>query len=387
MKSTRVNKRIGVILAVLVVAAATGSALYAQQPTSAPTPGHPALPPEKMTIPEMIAWARQLRSADQKAQAIQVLQQVLQRDISNKEAFGLLGDIYWEMGNAELARKNWLAVLKIQENDFDANLGLGQMYLRSGVTRSAAHYLETAESVAPPDRLVDVLIPLAQAYGPLGLRQKAIETIKRAISLKADNYDAWYVLVGLEADMATTIEQFDQADTDAQRLIQLATQELQREGITLERAQRKYNAYNLRLQVLRSFGKVLFEMNPDSTLSDQPIAGRENLAANVLGRVVETRLLQEDTRRLLAYFDILPIAERAVEFSAGKNADLLLTLAMLQERTGQLDKAAESFKKVLALDPSNAAAQQHLSALQRRLGTLPPAGTQPAGGAAPAPTP
>ncbi len=372
------SKRILAAWVVVVAIVATGGGSYAQQATSEPA-GQPPLAPEKMTIPELIAWARQLRSAGQQPQAIQVLQQVLQRDVSNKEAFGLLGDIYWETGNAELARKNWLAVLKIQENDFDANLGLGQMYLRSGVTRSAAHYLETAESVAPPDRLTEVLIPLAQAYGPLGLREKAIETIKRAISLKPDDYDAWYVLVGLETDMATTVAEFDQADTDAQRLIQLASRELQREGITLERVQRKYNAYNLRLQVLRSFGKVLFEMNPDSTLSDHPIAGREDVAANVLGRVVETRLLQEDTRRLLAYFDIVPIAERAVEFSAGKNADLLLTLAMLQERTGQLEQAAESFSKVLTLDPSSTTAQQHLAALQQRLGTLPPPTTQPAG--------
>ena len=327
----------------------------------------PPLAPQDMTIPELLARAQQLSDAGQHNQAIQFLTLVTQRDPSNKQALGLLADAYWNLGNAELARKYWLQIIKnIQSNDFEANLGLGRMYMRSGVFRSAAHYLETAEKVAPPDRLIDVLIPLARAYGPLGLRDKAIETIKRAISLDPRNYDAWAVLVTLETDGATTVDEFDQADVDAQKLIQLANDIVQTEGVTQERVQQQYQAYDIRLRVLRSFGKVLFEINPDGSLSDRPIPGRETLTANVLSRVVETRLLQEDVRRVLTYFDILPIAEKAVEFDNGEHAGPLLTLALLQEKTGQLDQAAETFRRVLEIEPDNARARQHLQALGAR---------------------
>lgn len=349
------------------------------------TSGQTATPPgqinvQDMTITDLVVAAERLREAGRTDEAVQLLGVVLSRDRDNKEAHGMLGDIYWESGEPLKAREEWEAVRKLHPNDFGANFGLGRLKLNSRSYRDVMYYLEIAERVAPPDRLAEVLVPLAQAYGQSSEYEKAKDAIRRAIAKEPDNYEAQYVLTGIASLSAQQSEDFDQADIEAQRLINLADEKLKVDGVTLEGAQRLYGAYEMRLNVLRGYHAVLFQFNADGTRSDKPVEEFREQLASVVSRVVETMLKREDARRTLSYFDVVDFAKKAVEFDRGTNKDSLLTLARLQERTGDIAGAVESFGRLLEIDPENQAAI-------RALETLPPSAAEAMEPPASAPTP
>jgi len=335
-----------------------------------------------LTIPELLAAARQYRVTRRYNEAVTLLNLVLQRDQTNIDALRLAGDIAFETNNAEQAQKYWFRALEIQSNDFVANFGLGRLHLASGSNRNAMHYLETAESVVPadpPELRPQVLIALAQAYRGSGHRDKAVATIERALQLAPESFQAQYVLVVLRTEVAAregTEEDFDRALTDAERLVRTAQNDLQSKGTTLVRLQALQAAYQTKLQVLQAFGQILFERNLDGSFSDRVLSGREALAVKTIRRTVEVMLQQADLSRTMSYFRPLALAARAVEIDGGTDPSTLLVLGSLQLATGQWDPAIETFQRVLELDPANEAARRHLEALQARRPA--PATTAPA---------
>jgi tetratricopeptide (TPR) repeat protein len=330
-----------------------------------------------LSIPELLTGAERLRAAQRYDEAIKALSLVLQKDPSNIDALRLMGDIAWDSGNAELARQNWREVLKIQSNDFGANFGLGRLELSSGVGRNALHYLEIAASVAPADRAAEVLIALARAYDGSRMRDQAIETIRKALTFDSSSFEGWYVLARLRTEVAVDDEGFNQALDDAERLLEIVGNELQVNGITRENVQKLQLAYQVKLDALKSSGEILFEPNPDGTVSDRILPGKERQAAATISESVDVLLRLAELRQTLAYFDIVELAEKAVEYDQGTNPSTLLDLGWLQKATGQTNQAIETFRRVLELDPGNEAARRQLGTLQAPA-PFPAAGSQPA---------
>lgn len=330
-----------------------------------------------LTIPELLSMAENLRASGLRKDAVEALNLIRQRDANNVDALRMLGDIAWDLQNAEEAQTNWQLVRKIQPNDFGANWGLGRLYLVSGVFRNAIHYLETAESVVPadpPELKPTVLLALAQAHAAYGERASAIETVREALALDPDNYDGCYLLAALRANSATSDEDFDQALSDTQRVIEVVREDLEANGITLQGVQRLQTAYELELQVLSGCRTVLFHRNPDATWSDRPLPGKEKRLADTLSRAVDVMVRQTDVQRTLAYFRIVELAADAVKYDEG-TASRWMDLALLQKATGQWDQAIVSFEKVLELEPLNKEAQRLLEGLRSQRQT--PADTWP----------
>jgi tetratricopeptide (TPR) repeat protein len=339
--------------------------------------------PADMSIPELFAVGQQYRAARRYNEAVNVFRLILERDPTNIDALRVLGDIFWETKNAELAKNSWLRVRELQPNDFIANFGLGRLYLEQGVYRQAMSYLETAESVVPaypPELEGQVLVGLAQAYRGAGRREQAIETIKRALERAPNSFEAQYVLVMLQTEVAIrekTGEDFDRALVEAQKLVQIAGSDLQAGGTTPERVQTLQLAYQAELQVLYAFREMLFERNPDGRLSDRLLPNMEKRLAAIITRIVDVMLRQADLERTMAHFKILELAAAAVKYDGGTNPSTLLDLGLLQKQTAQWQSAVETFQKVLELDPGNEVARRELDALQMRLPA--PASTQPVG--------
>lgn len=338
------------------------------QEEPAKEPNQPAIPrAADLTIPELVATADQYRANKRYSEAKRALELVLRRERANVEALRMLGNIAWEMKEAENARKYWLLVLQARPNDFDANWGLGRVHLGSGIYRNAMRYLEVATSVVPaePAGLAsEVLIALAQACRGSGLRAKALDVVQRALALDPDNYEAWSVLAAVRTESAFSADDLDNALHDAERLVEIASNELKTAGVTRTGVERLQSAYELELEVLYSYGKVLFERNPDGTLSDRLLPGREKLAAGTMRKTVDVMLRQADLQRTLTHFRVLAIAAKAVEFDGGTDPNTLMDLGLLQKVTGRLDAAIATFQKVLELDPLNQTAQRELDALQ-----------------------
>lgn len=362
-------------LSVALVAASCAAQEQSETESAvAPTPEAEA----KLTIPQLLTSAEQYRVAKRYGDAIDVLGQVLRRHQANLEARRLLGDIYWEISDVEKARKNWLLARAAAPSDFGANFGLGRLYLTSSIHRQAAHYLETAASVAPPDRALEVLILLARARRGAGDRGGAFEATQQALQIDPESFEAVELLTGLLTQIAEGEEDLDRALTEAKRLVQIAGSTLETEGITLEGVQRLQAAYGAELSVLGAYSVVCFERNPDGRLSDRLLPGKELLAANSLSQSVDILLRQTDLQRTLAYFQIVTLAEKAVEFDGGSNPRTLTDLGSLLVATGRLEEAAQMFRRALEFDQDNETARRQLEALQPQ---------QAAPAAAPAPTP
>lgn len=330
-----------------------------------------------LSIPELLTGAERLRAAQRYDEAIKALNLVLQKDPSSIDALRLMGDIAWDSENAELARQNWRAVLKIQPNDFGANFGLGRLELSSGIGRNAVHYLEIAESVAPADRVAEVLIALARAYDGSRMRDQAIETIRKALTFDSSSFEGWYVLATLRTEVAVDDEDFNQAIDDAERLLEIVGNDLQVNGVTRENVQKLQVAYQVKLDALYSSGKVLFEPNADQTLSERLLPGKERQAAATVSESVDVLLRLAEVRQTLVYFDIVELAKKAVEYDQGTNPSTLLDLGWLQKATGQTEQATETFRRVLELNPGNETARRQLETLQAPA-LFPAAGSQPA---------
>lgn len=357
----------------LLLAALPAGLCRAQDQPAVETEQPPAVrPAADLTIPELLTAARQRRAAGIYNEAISLFNLVLQRDQTNVDALRSLGEMFVELRNADQAQKHWLRVLDIQANDFVANFGLGRLHLASGIARNAMRYLETALSVVPadpPELEPQVLIALAQAYRGSGYRDKAVETIEKALKLNPHSFEAQYVLVTLRTEVATRDRReaaFDQALADAESLVRIAENDLRANGTSPARLQTLDAAYQTKLQVLHAFRRILFERNPDGSFSDRILSGREALAAMTISRTVEVMLAQADLRRSMSHFTILELAATAVKYDGGTNPRTLLTLGSLLVATGQWDGAIQTFQKVLELDPGNEAARRQLEGLQSR---------------------
>lgn len=357
----------GLSLVILAITLPVAVCPAQEQPLAEPeqTPASVAI--ADLTIPELLMLADQYRSAKRFTDALNLVRLIVHKDENNIDALRLLGDIAWDMQNAEQAQKNWTLVRRIQPNDFGANWGLGRLNLRSGQYRNAMYYIEVAESVMPadpPEIVPQVLIALAQSYRGSGLRSQAVETIQKALTIDPRNFDAWYVLAALRTEMARSQEDFDQALGDADMLIEIADNLLKTNGTTLAGIQMLQTACRIKLGVLNACGPILFERNPDGSLSDRLLPGMEKLAANIFDKIVDVMMQQADLERTLVHFRIIAMAEKTVEVDGATNPSTLMKLGSLQVATGKLLEATETFQRVLALDPMNKSAQRQLDALQ-----------------------
>ena len=337
-------------------------------------PGQPPVAGQtQYTIPQLLAAAEARRQAERYDEAIEILKIVLQRDEYNLDTLRAMGDVYWDQQNVEQARVSWLAARQVQQNDFGANFGLGRLYLVSGVPRQSMHYLRVAEKVAPADRMSEVLLLLAQAYNGSGMREEALATIQRALQLNPDDYEASAVLVRIRADAAASEENLDQALVDAARLVQLAGDLLREEGSSQEGVQRLFQAYGMELAVLYACRDILFTRNPDGTLADVLLPGKRQRAVEIIRRIVDVMLRRADLSRTLTHFQIIQLAEKAVEYTEGQDPESLTTLASLQVSTGQIGDAIASLEAALQQDPDNRAVQERLQRLRAQY--VPPAET------------
>lgn len=382
------------LLPVALCAAQQGAMAGPQQP---PSGGRAA----QLTIPEVVRTATQYRVEGRVNEAIALLRDVLQRDETNIDALRMMGDIAWDARNAQEAQKYWRSVRQIQESDYGANYGLGQLHLGSNSYRSAVSYLETAAKVVPadpPELASRTLVALTQAYRGAGDLDQAIRTSQRAVevvetqlktvsptpALETARFEAWYALAAVQTEIAGRVrrqQDYDRALGFAERLIQIAGEQLEAVGTSLQGVERVQSAYALQLQVLYAYRDILFERNPSGRLSDRVIPGMQGLAAAISGKTVDVMLRQADLDRTRAHFQIRQIAEMSVNYDGGTNPKSLLNLGTLQVATGQTEQAVTTFRRVLEIDPTNELAQQQLDAVQMQR-TVPPS-SQPVEAATP----
>ena len=92
------------------------------------------------------------------------------------------------------------------------------------------------------------------------------------------------------------------------------------------------------------------------------LPGQQRSAAETLRQIIELMLRQTELVRELSYHNILPLAEKRVEY-APNDMDALMQYGLLLRNTAQTDRAIAVFQSVLTRDPTNVEARRQLEEL------------------------
>lgn len=221
-------------------------------------------------------------------------------------------------------------------NDADAYVELADIYkqLKSPYQRLAI--LVEAEELDPNN--VDILMALAEAYYQRAKLSEAMRVAQRAVDRAPGNHRAHYTLSGLYLGQKA----YDKSETAIRKAIELCRNDLARNPSDAE----------LLGDLSEYYGGYRTLLNNMITDDQDNIVLRTRLA-----RVIMEKAEVDQTQMCLRAITIL------TKIEPKPDAAYLATLAELQFKTHQLDKAAQTCEKLLKIDTQNPDAKR----LQRRI--------------------
>lgn len=311
-------------------------------------------------------------------QALELAEQVLDRDPANTQALLVAGDILISGGqgaNFDRARDYFKRVLDLEPSNFRANLGTGKIYLGNRTWRQARFFLEQAEAVAPAERQGEVKRLLALVYAGLGEATRSIEKAQAAVQADPEDLDSLQTLVEIRLEIARRDpRQLAPAVAEAEDFVKRAAQEVEQAPWERSRLLRLLQAYQDQTNILREYHNSLYERDVHNQPTDRLRPGNSAEASAVLMRLAEKMRLDAQLRTVLTEHDVVTVLERAVEYEP-ENVRYLETLADGYQRISDRDKAIATYQRILAVQPDHAAATEQL----RRLGApaQPPAAEAP----------
>jgi tetratricopeptide (TPR) repeat protein len=297
--------------------------------------------------------------------------------------FRLLGQVYAADKDGRrdaLAIDMYRTYLKMEPNDAVAYLDLGQLYLRTHNYRQAIAALEDARALNRQD--IATLAALANAYRAAVLVQPSVADRENARKAAQQAIDM------LEGRLGSR----DLTNVPSEILSGIPQNVADYYGIYAATLLDADNAEEAERQASRGIDVVRrrLQQAPD----DQVLLGGLAQLYNALGEILKKRLAAKPqdvallTRRARLMEDVADLnrviqMRRAVEVwteaakYAPKDRDILYGLATAQHRIKKNEDAAETCRKILAIQPNDAMAQD----LLRQIG---PVATRPAPATGPA---
>ncbi len=315
--------------------------------------------------------------------AMKLVDAASEREPENTEANLIAGEILMESNQYDSARDRFLNVIRVEPGNYRANLGCGRIYNGNRMFRQAVQYLEKAERVASDkQQILDVKRALATAYAGSGDLPKAIAEMDETIKVDPADLESLQTAVEIRTIAAKTdLRQMDGAVKAADDFVQRCKESLEQEPSSLERVQRLDRAYDLSQATLRELLYSYFERTLRNEPTDRLLRGMEAQAAAALNRISERLRERAMLRTVLANHEALISAEQAVSYDP-RNVKYLENVASLYQAIRNREKAVETCRKILALDPQHERARQYLASVNEPLTTQPAPASQPA--AAPA---
>ncbi len=342
-----------------------------------PAPG-PAAPPvrdatlETRSTPDLVADATAMlaefkatRSESLLADARRVLGVLLTRDPLNTDANLLAGELGLEANDYDTARKYFMQVTQIEPNNYRANVGLGRIWNANRSFRQAVLFLEAAERVAPDiKRGSEVKRLLASSYIGMGNVTKALEKIEEAIRLDPESLESLRARMDIHLQLAQRDPAFiSAAVSDTNDYLARVRKQAEAEPGNVERLREVEQAYDAAIQAVRTLHNSYYERDAQRRPTNRLLRDKEADAAAALNRLAELAGEVAVIRLTIANHDIIQFAAaKAVELDP-KNVKYLENLAALYQRTNQREQAIETCRKILALQPSHAAARQFLDSV------------------------
>ncbi len=307
--------------------------------------------------------------------ALDLVQDVLKRDPINTQANILAGEIFLESNEFDSARDHFKMVLDIEPSNFRANLGYGKILNANRSYRQATAYLEKAERVAGDvKRTVDAKQALAIAYAGMGNVSKAIEKMDEVVRANPNDLDGLQTSVQIRLAAAGREAKYLEgpggALAAAENYRKRAAEDVQQKPWDKDRLNRLSQAYDLELSAFRELHNSFYEHDARGQPTDKLLPGKSVDAAAALNRVAEKLSEHALLKLTLAQHDALMLAEKAVEYDP-RNIKYLESLAGLYQRVQNRDRAVETCRKILELDPNHAQAKEYLQSLGETVTTQP----------------
>ena len=279
-----------------------------------------------------------------------------------------LGEAYSRVGNYRQAELNILAYLKEKPKDIDARLRLATVYQKREKDQEAIKTLK--EVIKDNPKSLKAHLALIDIYEKLKMDKEAADTYEAIARLAPDNKVVHYNQGVLYYEM----KQYDRAAKAFTQVLKLDDKDIDAREYLVE-VYRQEKKPRQALSVLEK----LIQLRPSYwpyyakafELYDQLEAYEEmtKTLASAVGKLPE----QPELRYFLAisYVKRNLLVEAIHQFEAlvklaPKNITYLMQLAGLYEQIGKTDKALDTYKRVLEVDPDSPEAQDSYLRLKMR---------------------
>lgn len=284
-----------------------------------------------LTVPDIyILLSEAQLGAGQKNNAISTLENAINLNEKNIEAYARLADLYQKSGLEDKARKTYETLLNLSPNDPQVYLALGQHSLKSKKYSDALSNFEKSNSLR---RSASASEGVAAAAFNLGKYDKAREAAKAAVSMDAGAWDARVLL----ASVLMKENNYKAAQEHLEYMVR-------KESYKMEYLQQLATCYlqNNEKEKLKELDKriaVLDKTNVESRLRLAQVADASN-----------------DIESALTYYQELSILTPKVP-------DIFRRLSELSRKKGNMRESVTHLKRYLDFMPDDAEATKDLGNL------------------------
>lgn len=322
--------------------------------------------------------------------AIETYRNGIDSDSTNAEFLRKnLAHVLMYEGQIDLAEEEYLKILETDPNDGEAHLGLGKICLKRQQYEKALEHLSKGE--ASLDNNLEVAYELAKLYQDLGQFEEAEQSFVRLLKLyekPSDSYSAgelknrsiFLTHLGLISQQLAKYEKAAGYFQELQRLGKKyqshADKNLQKLG-----KENQNRATVFMITLYRGSRRIPQALSAckEAKQADPSLIVRA-LCADVLAEIGDPEqglqeleaLLQGSKKDIEVYHYILQIYQREKRYKDAETKlyeaeeyfdneeSFYFMLGALQERQKEFDKAADTFRKVIDLDPKHASALNYL---------------------------
>lgn len=276
-----------------------------------------------------------LQKQNKPQEAIAYYRRALSANAGYAPARYKLGMIYADMGDYPRALSELKEAARLDSRDDKTALNLGAIYDRLGDFKQAVYWLEKAQALKPD--AAPLYCNLGTAYADSGDLSKARECFQKALNLQPDYVDAHYNLAVIEQKL----NHIPQAVAAYEQTLRINPRKLE--------AWNNLGGLYEMLGDLKKAKEYYFE-----ALKKDP--HRPSLHNNLGNIHVKEGQLDSAVKEYLAALRYGP------EFNEPKlnQVPLRLNLGLCYQRQGKIKEAARQWRKVLEIDPANAAAKKQL---------------------------
>lgn len=298
-------------------------------------------------------------------------------------------------GQIDPAEREFRKILEVDPDDGEAHLGLGR------VSRSRHRYEEALEHLKKADAAlrnnVEVVFELSRLYNDLGRFEEAETGFEKMLNLYRNPGDSFGAVRNRSISLthlglaAQELGKFEKAAGHFRELQQLGEAYLdhEQENLRVLGKENRNRATILRIGLHRAARQVPRALAVCTSAKESgPTRAVSALCADVLAESGEARqalrelegMLQDNQEDLEIYHYILQVHQREKEFKQAEEKlhearkffehekSFYFMLGALQERQKEYEKAAATFRKVIALDPKHASALNYLGYMWADLG-------------------